>query len=127
MLVFRNWNRDTKQNLNWHFNWSKKAIDAGVEFDFIGGDGLYGHNAELTRSLDKLDQFYVLDVHKDELIFLSEPTFSIPGRKSSRGREPKLVKPDIEAIHPRTTTPPHIPHRSLFPVHRPFALLLTIR
>jgi SRSO17 transposase len=76
----------------------KEAIDAGIEFDFIGGDGLYGHNAELTRSLDKLDQFYVLDVHKDELIFLSEPTFSIPDRKSSRGREPKLVKPDIEAI-----------------------------
>lgn len=50
----------------------KKAIDAGVEYDFIGGDGLYGHNAELTRSLDKLGQFYVLDVHKDELIFLSE-------------------------------------------------------
>ena len=33
---------------------------------------MYGHNAELTRSLDKLGQFYVLDVHKDELIFLSE-------------------------------------------------------
>jgi SRSO17 transposase len=76
----------------------KNAIDAGVEFDFIGGDGLYGHNAELTRSLDKLNQFYVLDVHKDELIFLSEPTLSIPDRKSNRGREPKLLQPDIEAI-----------------------------
>ena len=33
----------------------KRAIDSGVEFDFIAGDGLYGHNAELTRSLDALD------------------------------------------------------------------------
>jgi SRSO17 transposase len=79
-------------------NLVKKAIDAGVEFDFIGGDGLYGHNGELTRSLDKLDQFYVLDVHKDELIFLSEPTFSIPDRKSTRGREPKLLRPNIESM-----------------------------
>ena len=56
----------------------KRAIEAGVEFDFIGGDGLYGHNAELTRVLDKLAQFYVLDAHKDETVFLSEPAFSIP-------------------------------------------------
>ena len=47
----------------------KRAIDSGIEFDFIGGDGLYGHNAELTRALDALAQFYVLDVHKDELVF----------------------------------------------------------
>ena len=74
------------------------AIKAGVEFDFIGGDGLYGHNAELTRSLDKLGQFFVLLVHKDELIFLSEPTFAVPGRKSAKGRKPTLLQPDIEAI-----------------------------
>ena len=76
----------------------KTAISAGVEYDFIGGDGLYGHNAELTRALDKLEQFYVLDVHKDELIFLSEPSFRIPERKSTKGRKPELIQPDIEAI-----------------------------
>jgi len=26
----------------------KRAIDSGIEFDFIAGDGLYGHNAELN-------------------------------------------------------------------------------
>lgn len=80
------------------FKLVKEAIEAGVEFDFIGGDGLYGHNAELTRSLDGLAQFYVLDVHKDELVFLSEPTFSVPVRKSSRGRTPTALKPDIQPI-----------------------------
>jgi len=74
------------------------AINAGVEFDFIGGDGLYGHNAELTRSLDKLEQFYVLDVHKDELVFLSEPTFAVPERKGNKGRKPTQLQPDIVAI-----------------------------
>ncbi|MDP2890297.1 MAG: transposase [Bacteroidota bacterium] len=65
-----------------------QAIDSGIEFDFIAGDGLYGHNAELTRALDALGQFYVLDVHKDELIFLTEPTFCVPERKGNRGKFP---------------------------------------
>ena len=76
----------------------KRAIEAGVEFDFIAGDGLYGHNAELTRSLDKLCQFYVLDVHKDETVFLREPTFSIPERKGSQGKMPTKIHPDIESV-----------------------------
>ncbi len=75
-----------------------QAIDSGIEFDFIGGDGLYGHNAELTRALDALDQFHVLDVHKDELVFLAEPTFSIPQRKGDRGKFPTKIQPDIEPI-----------------------------
>ena len=76
----------------------KQAIDAGVEFDFIAGDGLYGHNAELTRALDGLQQFYVLDVHKDEMIFLSEPSFSIPARNGNRGKIPTKIQPNIESI-----------------------------
>lgn len=76
----------------------KRAIDAGIEFDFIGGDGLYGHNAELTRALDELGQFYVLDVHKDELVFISEPSFSVPEPKGKRGRKPTELKPNIEPI-----------------------------
>ena len=76
----------------------QRAIEAGVEFDFIAGDGLYGHNAELTRALDNLNQFYVLDVHKDETIFLSEPTFSIPERKGNKGKTPTKIHPDIESI-----------------------------
>ena len=76
----------------------KRAIDSGIEFDFIASDGLYGHNAELTRALDALDQFYVLDVHKEELIFLTEPAFSIPERKGNRGKFPTKTQPDIEPI-----------------------------
>jgi SRSO17 transposase len=76
----------------------KRAIDSGIEFDFIAGDGLYGHNAELTRALDALFQFYVLDVHKDELIFLTEPTFLIPERKGNKGKFPTKIQPDVEPI-----------------------------
>jgi SRSO17 transposase len=76
----------------------KRAVEAGIDFDFIAGDGLYGHNAELTRALDDLNLFYVLDVHKDETVFLSEPTFSIPERKGNKGRIPTNIQPNIQPI-----------------------------
>lgn len=77
----------------------KNAIAQDVEFDFVGGDGLYGHNAELTRALDQLPGvLYVLDVHKDELVFLEEPTLSIPPKKGSKGRTPALRQPNTTPI-----------------------------
>lgn len=79
----------------------KEAMEGGVEFDFINGDGLYGHNSELTKALDDLDQFYVLDIHNDEQVFLSEPAICIPDKKGGMGRTPKLLRPDIAPVKVR--------------------------
>ncbi len=76
----------------------KDAIKEGILFDWIGGDGLYGHNTELTHGLDDMKQFYVLDVHKDELIYLEEPSIEIPERKSAKGVSPTQKKPNKNAI-----------------------------
>ncbi len=53
---------------------------------------------ERPRALDNLDRFYVLDVHKDETVFLSEPTFSIPECKGNKSRMPTNIKRDIQPI-----------------------------
>lgn len=76
----------------------KQIVGAETEFDFIGDDGLYGHNAELTRALDDLDRFYVLDVHKDETVFLLEPTFSISESKGNKDRMHRNIQPDIQPV-----------------------------
>ena len=76
----------------------KQDIERGIEFDWIGGDGLYGHNTELCKGLDCLGQFYVLDVHKDETVYLDKPSFSVPKKKSGRGRKPAKLKADKKAI-----------------------------
>ncbi len=76
----------------------KQDIDRGIKYDWIGGDGLYGHNTKLCNGLDNLNQFFVLDVHKDEKVFLEEPTFSTPKKKSGSGRIPKKMKADKELI-----------------------------
>ena len=76
----------------------KQDIERGVTFDWIGGDGLYGHSTELCEAIDDMGLFFVLDVHKDETIFLQEPHFEVPERKSKKGRAPENLKADTDAL-----------------------------
>jgi SRSO17 transposase len=73
-------------------------IARGVEFDWIGGDGLYGHNFELTKGLDERGKLYVLDVHKDEYVYLEEPRIYIPEDSGGKGRKPEKLKAEGEPI-----------------------------
>lgn len=73
----------------------KQDISRGVSFDWIGGDGLYGHNTKLCDGLDELGLFFVMDVHKDEKIFLQEPSFTVPTAKTGSGRKPTKLKADV--------------------------------
>lgn len=76
----------------------KQDIARGVKFDWIGGDGLYGHSTQLCHALDDLEQFFVLDVHKSETVYLEEPVISIPKKQGKRGRNPSKLKADRQAI-----------------------------
>ncbi len=73
-------------------------IAHGVEFDWIGGDGLYGHNRQLTKGLDKRGKLYVLDVHKDELVYLEKPHITQPKEKQRKDREAEKLRADIDPI-----------------------------
>jgi len=70
----------------------------GALFDWIGGDGLYGHGTFFCRALQQRGLFYVLDVHKDTLVYLGKPHFSVPQKKSGRGRRPTVLKSDCPRI-----------------------------
>ena len=76
----------------------KHQLDLGVEFDFVGGDGLYGNDSELTKKLDDLGCIYMLDVHKDQTIYLEKPELVIPNKKPEKGRPPVKAKPDKKCI-----------------------------
>ncbi len=75
-----------------------QKINEGIEFDWVGGDGFYGHNSTLRKGLDDRGRFYVLDVHKDEKMFTSLPIFAIPERNGKMGRPSKKPQPHIEPI-----------------------------
>ena len=57
-----------------------------ISFDWVGGDGLYGHNYALGKGLDQRKLLFVLDIHKDQLVYLEEPLIIIPQKTSNKGR-----------------------------------------
>ncbi|WP_057937732.1 IS701 family transposase [Algoriphagus resistens] len=75
-----------------------ECVANGVAFDWVGGDGLYGHSYELGSGLDRRGLFFVLDVHKDETVFLEEPILAVPPRQGNKGRKPMHPKPDREPV-----------------------------
>jgi SRSO17 transposase len=77
----------------------EEHINNGVYFDFINGDGLYGHGYHFGKGIDKLGKKYVLDVHNDQQIFLQEPRIFLPEKRpGQRGRNPVKLKTDTPAI-----------------------------
>lgn len=71
-----------------------ECVKNGVCFDWIGGDGLYGHSGELTRGLDDRGLFFVLDVHRDEMVYFEKPPIAAPEPVGNRGRKPTNPKTD---------------------------------
>ena len=69
-----------------------QQVANGISFDFIGGDGYYGNDADFASSIDLLGYLYMLDIHSDQKIYLERPDLILPERKSNRGREPKRLK-----------------------------------
>lgn len=72
-----------------------------VDFDFVSADGFYGNDAGLTRRIDEAGLLYMLDIHSDQVIYLSRPGLHVPPRKSSRGRAPGKLKATTQGITAR--------------------------
>jgi SRSO17 transposase len=72
--------------------------EAGVEFDWVGGDGLYGHGLELAQALDEMGLTFLLDVHCDQQIYPFKPQLRVPERTSTRGAAPTKRRADVKAL-----------------------------
>jgi SRSO17 transposase len=75
------------------------AQEKGIYFDWVGGDGLYGNTSEFARGLDERNMLYILDIHKDQHIYLSEPIIAIPDKVAGqRGPTPTRLKADVPSM-----------------------------
>ena len=60
----------------------------GIQFAWVGADGGYGKEPAFLRGWDDMDEIFVVDVHKDQLIYLEDPQPVIPQRNNNlRGRK----------------------------------------
>ena len=79
----------------------RSARGQGLSFDWVGGDGLYGHDSKFRYALDDDEEFYVLDVHEDEVVYVEEPQPYIPEKKPGRGRNPSRYQIDVKGVNIR--------------------------
>jgi SRSO17 transposase len=57
----------------------------GAEFEWVGCDALYGSDPFFLRFLDDIGETFVADVHKDQRVYLDDPTPYIPEPKPIYG------------------------------------------
>ena len=87
-----NGNRVFKTKLELALDIIRQQVENGVSFDYIGGDGYYGNDANLARAIEQMGHLYMLDIHSDQKIFTDQPELIIPERKGTKGPSPKKLK-----------------------------------
>ena len=94
----------------------QRARRNGVRFSWITADGGYGQNRALLRALDDAGETFVIDVHCDQRIYLTEPVDS-PAEPSPGAQGPSAVAP-LSVEHwvaqqpPEAWTPVWVRHSS---------------
>ena len=69
----------------------QRARRNGLRFSFVAADGTYGQDRALLRALDDAGERFVVDVHRDQRMFLEKPSAS-PKRHRGHPAEPPQVQ-----------------------------------
>lgn len=73
---------------------------AGIRFDWINADGLYGNDLELLSELEKLNELYVIDIHSNKSVYLEPFELEIKEKKlGSKGRASTKLLPNKKSIN----------------------------
>ena len=70
----------------------------GIQFAWVGADGGYGKEPAFLRGLDDMDEIFVVDVHKDQLIYLEDPQPVIPQKKNKRGKKTSRYQAQTQSV-----------------------------
>lgn len=76
----------------------RHARELGVRYSWVGADGLYGNDPTFLRALDEQGEVFLVDVHKDQLIYLEAPNPQVPQSSMGRGRKPCRRQSKISPI-----------------------------
>jgi SRSO17 transposase len=74
------------------------ARDRGIRHNWVGCDSFYGEDPSFLRALDQMQEVFMADVHKDQLIYLEDPDPIVPPAQSKRGPKPTRLKAQTESI-----------------------------
>lgn len=74
------------------------AKDRSIRHNWLGCDSFYGEDPSFLRALDQMQEVFMADVHKDQLIYLEDPDPIVPPAQSKRGPKPTRLKVQTESI-----------------------------
>lgn len=74
------------------------AHSNSIRFNWVGADGGYGKEPAFLRSLDSAGHVFVVDVHKDQRVYLVDPKPIVPDPKPGRGRNPTRLATQCDPI-----------------------------
>ena len=58
----------------------------GLRFAWVGADGGYGKEPAFLRGLEAMGEIFVVDIHKDQHLYLEDPRPAVPEASPTRGR-----------------------------------------
>lgn len=75
-----------------------KDLVGNVNYDWVGGDALYGNSPTLRSFLQQQGKSFVLDVGEGLGVYLNDPKPYLPVKEEGRGRTPTRYKSDQRPI-----------------------------
>lgn len=76
----------------------KEQKSRNIRFDWVLGDGFYGHGSGFRAGVNELGIKYMLDIHSTDSFYLESPTLAVPKRNGVQGRTPTLLRADKNPI-----------------------------
>jgi SRSO17 transposase len=80
----------------------KEARRRGLQFEWVGGDEVYGNNRELTDALEALGETFLMDVASNLHIYESDPRLQTKPSPASKTGRSKTIKADDGKPRSRT-------------------------
>lgn len=63
--------------------------DLGVQFAWVGADGDHRKEPTFLRGLDTMGEVFVVDVHKDQRIYVGDPKLQVPAHDGRQRERPR--------------------------------------
>lgn len=76
----------------------RECVANGIKFGWVNADGLYGQSHAFRNGVADMGLYYVVDVHSDQQVFLSEPKIYLPESPKGKGRRPTKYKAEGQSI-----------------------------
>lgn len=76
----------------------RRQRKAGIRFDYVLADGLYGNSGPFCRALADEGEIFLFHVHCDQRVYLEDPHPEVPPRQTGRGRPPTKPRAQSEPV-----------------------------